>query len=455
MLDNRLVETFHLMRRAGFGLALKETKQLATSSHAEIVTQLLTFEAETATKENDLASRLEAKKLTVADCGQTELQQAWLEVILTTPYPLQEKMALFWHNHFTSSISKVGDARLMLAQNRYFRRYGLGNFAQMVRDIARDPAMLLYLDGVENTKDNPNENFARELMELFTIGVGHYTEQDVREAARAFTGWQLEDLNSDENQPSNYRVYFSPEDHDDGLKSFMGHRGNFNGDDILTILLQKREVAYFVTRKLWEFLVYPDPADQLITVLGDQFYDNGYDLKKLVGSILLHPEFLSVRAYRSTLKSPVELVVGSLKALGGEKIEGYWLTGMGQALFAPPNVRGWLSGRHWLNSATYLARVNFAGQLLAPGNTDAGRLAYLVELEKNQPALSNQLFDELTTLLLDHRPGELKELATYASLPWNSGEEDEDDKAEQSQKYSARLRGVLHLIMSCPQYQLN
>ncbi len=451
MLDNRLIQTFHLLRRTGFGLPLAEARRLAAASHAEIVNQLLTFNPDTATKENDLTTRLEAKNLAIADCGQYELQQAWLEVMLVTRYPLQEKMALFWHNHFTSSISKVGDPGLMLAQNRYFRRYGLGNFAQMVRDMARDPAMLTYLDSVENTKDNPNENFARELMELFTIGIGHYTEQDVREAARAFTGWQLDDLNTDENQPSNYRVNFSADDHDDGLKTFMGQKGNFNGDHIITILLQRREVAYLITRKLWAFFVYPDPPDHIVTALGNQFYDSGYDLRKLVAAILLHPEFFSTRAYRTTLKSPVELVVGNVKALGGKKIESEWLTGMGQALFAPPNVRGWVGGRHWLNSATYLARVNFTGQLVAPDNEQAGPLSYLVELEKNHPTLSNQLFDELATLLLDHQPGALEEVRTYAVLPWIS---EADDKEERAHEYTARLRGIIHLVMSYPEYQL-
>lgn len=452
MLDNRLVETFHLFRRAGFGLSLTEARQLAVASHDKIVNHLLSFNPYTATKENDLTIYLQAKKVAITDCGQTELQQGWLEVMLASPYPLQEKMALFWHNHFTSSINKVEDPRLMLDQNRYFRRYGLDNFAQMVRDMARDPAMLIYLDGTENTKDNPNENFARELMELFTIGIGHFTEQDVREAARAFTGWQLEDLNTDENQPSSYRVYFSPDDHDDGPKTFMGQQGNFNGDDILTILLQQRQVAYFIARKLWEFLVYPGPVDKIVTSLGNQFYDSGYDLKTLVKSILLHPEFLSDRAYHATLKSPVELVVGSVKALGGKQIEGEWLNAMGQALFAPPNVRGWISGRHWLNSATFLARVNFAGQLVTPDNEQVGPLAFLTELEKNQTALASPLFEELSVLLLGHPPAELAEVHTYAAQLWSS---EPDNKEERAREYSARLRGILHLMMSYPQYQLS
>src|SRR5690348_2707509 len=148
MLDKRLVETFHLFRRIGFGLPMNEARRLAKASHNEVVQELLSFNPDTATKENDLTARLAAKGVAISDCGQAELQQAWLEVMLNTPYPLQEKMALFWHNHFTSSINKVGDPQVMLEQNRYFRRYGLGNFARMVRDIARDPAMLIYLDGL-------------------------------------------------------------------------------------------------------------------------------------------------------------------------------------------------------------------------------------------------------------------------------------------------------------------
>lgn len=448
MLNNRRQEAAHLLRRAGFGpKSLDEIISIASLSHLQAVTKLLDFNPEETALSSNPTTRLTAKKPLSTDWDGSDLQQSWLEVMLHTNYPLQEKLALFWHGHFTSSIEKVGDAQLMLDQNLYFRRHGLGNFEKMVRDISRDPAMLIYLDNVENSLENPNENYARELMELFTLGIGNYSEQDIRESARAFTGWRIE--YSDSPGPRHPQVVYDPELHDNSTKTFMGETGNFDGEVIISIILKRREVAYYICRKLWEFLVYPEPAAVLVKNLGDLFYDSGYDIRTLVGAILLNPEFLSPRAYRALVKSPVELVVGTLAALGVTRLDSDPLNLMGQALFAPPNVKGWAGGKRWINSATFLARVNYFGNLLATDESQPNLLPVISSYRNRPPATG---FNELAELLVDNQVQGLNDIKSFVQAPYISEAGDTQGLAAESE---ARLRGAVHLLVSTPDYQLN
>lgn len=448
MLANRTMEAAHLLRRTGFGPTLTEIKKFSQMSHAQAVEQIMNFDSTQVASQVNLSHDLQAKGINEPDWWEDNMGQVWLNTILRTQYPLLEKMTLFWHGHFTSSIEKVGDGGAMLNQNQYFRQHALGNFATMLHDISRDPAMLLYLDGVDNSVDSTNENYAREVMELFSLGPGNYTEQDVREAARAFTGWYVDD---DSSTPANYVIRYDPELHDNTPKTFMGQKGNWAADDIINIILQKRQVAYFITKKLWQFLAYPNPDPAIITRLGDLFYNSKYDIKKLVNAILLSPEFLSPQAYRALVKSPVEIVVGIVRSLGGNSVDEDYIESMGQVLFAPPNVGGWIGGKHWLNSGAFFNRVNYANNLMENDPTDPQYLQLLPALIASGNAPNQQIFQTLATLLLDNNATGLGAIQAFLNQAWQS---DPSDKADRSAEYLARVRGVAQMMLCCPEFQL-
>jgi len=285
-----------------------------------------------------------------------ELRGWWLEEMRITPSPLTEKMTLFWHNHFVSGLDKVGVPQLMYQQNVLLRHQALGNFGQLLHAIARDPAMMRYLDTVNNRKGQPNENFAREVMELFTLGEGHYSEQDIREAARAFTGWSLD---------KDFHFVYRPNQHDNGDKTIFGQQGNFDGDDVLDMLLRKPQTARFVTIKLWKYLVSPTPNEADIQRLSTLFYRDNYEIRPLLRAMLLTPAFWQSQG--QLIKSPLELTVGTLVTFDLTPPDWRALAGLnrqlGQDVFNPPNVKGWPGGEVWINSATLLTRKQFLDRL--------------------------------------------------------------------------------------------
>ncbi|WP_323118946.1 DUF1800 domain-containing protein [Burkholderia alba] len=287
------------------------------------------------------------------------LRAWWVREMLVTPSPLTERMTLFWHNHFTSGQDKVPYPQSMAAQNALLRSEALGRFGVLLHGVAKDPAMLQYLDGASNRKGRPNENFAREVMELFTLGEGHYSQRDVSEAARAYTGWSLD--------PDTVSYVWHPNLHDDGVKTVLGETGPFDGDQVLDILLARPETARFVTAKLWrEFISdMPDPAQ--LEPIAVRFRESGYDIKAALSALLLSDAFWTDR-YRGVLvKSPTEFVVGTVRLFG----VGYGtpetfvntIRTLGENLFYPPNVKGWPGGATWINSSTLLARKQFVEQL--------------------------------------------------------------------------------------------
>ena len=284
----------------------------------------------------------------------------WLQEMATTPSPVTEKLTLFWHGHFVSGQSKVKSAQLMYRQNALLRREALGNFATLLHDIARDPAMLRYLDTAGSRKGEANENFAREVMELFTLGEGHYSEQDIREAARAFTGWQLD--------PASGEPVFRPRRHDDGAKTVLGRSGTLDGDAVLDTLLAQPATARFITRKLWLYLVSPTPDEATVNRLAAGF-DRDYQLKPLLRALLLTPAFWQSSGQQ--VKSPVELTIGTVVTFGATVPDWQALAQfnrrMGQDLFDPPNVRGWPGGDAWINSDSLLLRKQFLDSLTRPG----------------------------------------------------------------------------------------
>jgi uncharacterized protein (DUF1800 family) len=289
-----------------------------------------------------------------------ELRNWWVEEMLATDQPLVERMTLFWHNHFTSSLAKVRYTPALYRQNELFRREAFGNFARLLKAVARDPAMLIYLDGVGSIARQPNENFARELLELFTLGEGHYSEADIKNAARAFTGWSMDR----ETGAFIDRI----KQHDGGEKTFLGQTGRFDGDDIVAILLRQPRTAELVCEKLWrEFVsLTPDPAE--IRRLAAILRTGNYEMKPVLRALFLSPQFRDPGSRGTLIKSPVDLIVGSVHLLGLPVPEKTQLVrmmqGLGQVPFDPPNVKGWPGGESWITTYTLLLRQQFMRRMI-------------------------------------------------------------------------------------------
>ena len=293
---------------------------------------------------------------------ETQRLALWFaERMLTTRRPLEEKLTLFWHGHFATGNGKVRDTRMMLRQNEMLRANAAGSFRDLLVKILTDPAMLVYLDNGENRKGHPNENFGRELLELFTMGVGNYTEQDIREASRAFTGWT--------NDVLEFR--FDTATHDDGVKTFLGRTGAHNGEDIIDIILDTPVTAEYIGAKLYRFFVRDEIDDATRAALGSTFRDAGYEVRPLLRRIFLSRDFYSRASYATQVKSPVQLVVSTYRKLGLTALPTIpdfgRLTGrLGQTLFNPPNVAGWAGGRTWITPASLLERGNLFREVLLP-----------------------------------------------------------------------------------------
>jgi uncharacterized protein (DUF1800 family) len=366
----------HLHRRAGFGATWAELHRDLRDGPAASVNRLLGPPAQT-TEEQQVLESLRQGVLSSED-GE-RLKAWWLYRIVFDNDPLWEKMALFWHGHFATSNRKVQSVRLMLGQNELFRRHALGEFASLLTDTIPDPAMLVWLDGTRSLRQRPNENFAREFLELFTLGPGNYTEPDIREAARAFTGWGR----PNDNQGGGRNFRFDPAQFDDGDKTFLGRTGPWRPADIVRITLEQPACAEFLCRKLYRFFVSEagEPAADLIRPLAQELRASRYSLRHVLGIVLRSRHFYAGAARRQRIKSPVEFSAGLVRVLEVPRADVRLLAlavacdRQGQELFAPPNVRGWVGGRTWLNSTTLLERGNWCNDLVW-GNPDLGMPAY-------------------------------------------------------------------------------
>ncbi len=283
----------------------------------------------------------------------------WFERARTSQAPIVEKMVLFWHGHFCSSMEKVSYHKMMFDQNQIFRTEGLGNFETLTQKVSIDPAMLRYLDNFQNRKGSPNENFARELMELFTLGVGNYSEDDVRESARAWTGHGLD----------NQQYAFNANRHDNESKTFFGVTQNWDGPDIVSHIIngpKQQIVARFIAKKLWSFLAYPNPADSIVNAIASSFVSSGMNIKELVRAIVMRPEFVSTQAKQGLIKSPIEFAISAMIQTGltaAETNPQWSLRSMGQHPFYPPNVSGWKQNGYWVSASSVWAKTQFASQL--------------------------------------------------------------------------------------------
>ena len=368
------------------------------------------------------------------------LQQWWLQRMLESGSPLQEKMSFYFHGHFTTaSLQKGVTAKMTFDQNQLFRGFALGNLRDLTKAVSRDPAMLLYLDNARNNKAHPNENYARELMELFTLGLGAYTEEDVRQAARAWTGYEVFPLRG--------IARYNPRKHDDGIKTFLGHTGNLSGDDIVDIIYEQPQCARFWATSLLNAFLYNDPEDGLVNATASLLREHDYELRPVLGTILRSNAFYSERAYRALVKSPVEFVVGAHKAAGLTRIDPRSrpaLRAMGQVLFFPPNVAGWPGGENWITSDMAIARDNFLAGLITGRAIERSWLA-------NAPTDARQAAEAMLAGMLqsDASPAARSTLERYLG-----GSESSALGALSSENFDQRMRGGAYLTLAMPAFTL-
>lgn len=493
-------EAAHLLHRAGFGGSPSDIKNLHTLGREKAVDSLLdpaeplnAFPVpEWSSDEKALAEmrmrmdqrreafktmrglsaeEAEKKKREIFQSIQQESRRQaleaqgwWFRRMLMTRAPLREKMTLFWHDHFATSVQKVKQPVLMMRQNEMFRAKAFGSFKDLTQAVLMDPAMMLYLDTQSSKKDHPNENFAREVMELFTLGEGNYTEQDVREAARAFTGYELDRRDG--------TVFHNKFQWDSSDKTVFGKTGPFDGKAVIDLIFEKGEAARFMSKKLWEFFVAENPPTPAVDALAETFTSSGFNTGPLLREIFLSKEFYSEAVIRSQIKSPVQYLVGLLKQLEIESPPyGFAINAeqqLGQILFMPPNVAGWDWGQAWINTNTLLTRYNLAGFVtkgsqdeadtmvgermktpgMAPGPMQMGRNWQGPEYEKIAPrSLRDNPTELVDSLIYRFFQSPLPDKARGPLIEYATSKKGEVF----TNKETAEL---CHLMLSTPYYQL-
>jgi hypothetical protein len=455
----------HLMRRAGFGATREELEQRAARGYEATVEELLNPEKQPALNRYELIRYhpWTWKPGTLPGMGAAE----WLWFMINTQRPLEEKMALFWHQVFATGVSKVDHYDEITRMVALFREKGMGNYKDLLVELSRNPAMIYWLDNCENHADAVNENWGRELLELFSMGVGNYTEVDVREVSRAFTGWTiLPKLPRGPIGRHDWQFIYRPEDHDDTEKTFLGETGNFNGEDVIDIICQHPATATFIARHLYNFFVADEPQvpawtvtpprDQAaIDALADAFVESNYDIRAVL-RVLFNSDFFK-NARFARLKSPAEVVVGTIKLVGGFDFPAPGIgemsrqaNYMGQDLLNPPSVEGWHTGVEWINSGSLMRRINFTADLV--GDVSRPGVQSIIERLKAQGELSPGAFvDACLDLMgpLEVNQETRQELVEHANaggaLSWTTQQD-----AQQSKE---RVSELLQLIVSLRDYQ--
>jgi uncharacterized protein (DUF1800 family) len=380
----------HLLRRAGFGGTLEEIKKLQTLGPELAVEQLLAFSSDDQTRDNphDIEKTFqdvldEGGKIGGAQgAAILTLQGWWLHKMINTDQPLKEKLVLFWHGHFATGLDKVRNAFALQNQNELFRRLAASKFDTLTLQVAKDPAMLRYLDNNDNIKAHPNENFARELMELFTMGVhGGYSEKDVQESARAFTGWAFKGGNNKDKTTEFVNI---AKNHDTGVKTVLGASGNFEGTDIVRMVTHHPSSAKYMTEKVWRYFVSEELPEHIHNDLIRVWVDSKLDIRELLRFIFTSEEFYAPQNRNSLIKSPLEYVIGSLRSVKAKLVLEQELTlvnllaSQAQIPFHPPNVKGWDGGLEWIADTTLLNRIQFIGTI------SGGKLAMRPRFKKDK-----------------------------------------------------------------------
>jgi uncharacterized protein (DUF1800 family) len=437
----------HLYRRASFGANLETLESGLRVGPEKAVEALM--------KPGPGLDEFDQRMAPLADAiargnNPVQMRAWWVARMLSSPYPLQEKITLFWHNHFATSNAKVQNPRFMLGQYALLRKHALGNFAALLKDMSYDPAMLVWLDGRGSKKGNPNENYAREVMELFSLGIGHYTEKDIREAARAFTGWNVVGT----------EAVFTSADHDGGDKTVLGQTGQWKPDDIVRICLEQKSAPSFIVGKLYRFLVSDTvPATpELLEPLAARFRNSGYNFGDLVRTVLGSNLFFSDIVYRTKVKSPVDYLLSIVRALEGKigaTALSVSLEQLGQNPFNPPSVKGWDGGTTWLNGQTLLYRQNLALALTSTEDPRFGTRTDPAAVARRHGKSGDEELVEffLRLFLQGDVPAESRErLVAYQKkshtlkvpVYWTPR-----DAADH------RVRALCHLVLTLPEYQLD
>jgi uncharacterized protein (DUF1800 family) len=410
----------HLLRRASFGGSTEEISTFEGLGVNGAINQLLNYQN---VDTSGLPSQPNISMAFTRTPSQSDLVNLvwwWIDRMTRSPRPLEERMALFWHNHFATAIYKVRSPYLMFKQNELLRSKGTGRFRDLLMGITEDPAMLIWLDGALNRKGAPNENYGREVMEVFTIGLGNYTEDDVKSAARAFTGYRIDKSGNS---------FFNPKLHDEGTKTFLGQTGNFGPQDIVEILSTHPETANSIARKLFAYFAYDGASNETIDRLANVYMSTDGNIGAVVEAILKSDEFWSAQAHLNLVKGPVDYVTTALRSLGAsvnpKSVVGL-LNNMGQLPFDPPSVFGWPSGVAWVNTSTVLTRTNFPLLIQSPANT----------------TFDGTSVDAVTRVLFpEGLPSNVLQVIQQST----------DSLSNQTQK----LRNIIRLTMASPFYNLN
>src|SRR5207248_4450721 len=441
----------HLMRRAGFGAGRDELEARVAKGYEATVEELLHPETQPPVDAYEL---LRYQPASLLPGGQPPMGNVnWMYYLVNTKRPLEEKMALFWHHVFATGNSKVDNYDQLLEQIELFREHGMGSYRELLSLVSRNPTMMFWLDNQQNHGTAVNENWGRELLELFSLGAGNYTETDVRECSRAFTGWTFE--TKIPRAPYGrfpWKFEYRPEDHDDGEKVFLGHKGRFNGEDIIDIVVQQPACATFICRHLYNFFVADEPQvpswkieppqdPQAMAAMTKAFRESSFDIRAVLRTIFTSDFFKN--ACFNKIKSPAELVVSTLRLVGGEHLPrphygkeiAMQPTYMGQDLLNPPSVEGWHTGKEWINSGSLMSRINFAAQMV--GDTNRPGVRFMINRIKARGTLQPaQLVDTALDLMgpLEVGPGTRQELLAHAreggDLRWDNSAEAEQRVAQ-------------------------
>jgi len=439
----------HLLRRAGFGPAPAELEVRLGQGYEETVRAFV----ESGNVPDGLGD-IDRHIGDVFDFNNIDdVRTWWIYRMIHSERPLVEKMAFFWHGHFATAVSKVGNPFLMFLQNKLFREKGLGLFSELLVRVAQDPAMLIWLDSSANRKAHPNENFAREVMELFTVGPGVYTETDVQQAARAFTGWHLRDD----------AFFFNAGEHDFGKKTFLGREGNFDGSDILEILASHPATAERLTGKLFSFFAYDDPDKETLAPFASVWTATKGNVREVLRAIFLSPAFSSRKAFRAKIKSPAEFVIGTIRSLGGTIAPRQvvaLMARMGQDLFNPPSVKGWDGGKAWISTSALFERFNFAASITtARGPKGTSHIDPPAVFSGVTPTSARQMVQLAVEHLLDGVLPDItrRALVTYVETPdpQRAKELGQSAFALDPRMLDEKVRGLLHLLLSTPEFQLS
>jgi uncharacterized protein (DUF1800 family) len=420
----------HLQQRARFGASFHDVQQALDGGPHATIERLLSEQPESA---DFLARDAALHRVALDSADIVDLRAWWANRMLDSANPLVEKMTLFWHGHFATSNAKVRSVKQMEAQNALFRKHALGSFRDLLHDMARDVAMLVWLDGNANRRRQPNENFARELFELFALGVGNYSEHDIKEAARAFTGWHVR----------KGEFWYNGLQHDAGQKTVFNETGRFDGDDVVDLCLKQDAAPRFLAKKLLQFFVTPSPPEEAVAELAACVRENDFFMRPVLRTLFGSAVFHAPESRHSIIKSPADFVLGAqwtLEARVNLRESVNLMAQLGQSLFEPPTVEGWKGGRTWINSATMLGRANFAAEL-ALGNR-FGQIADPAEVAAQRGWHdSHDAMDYYNELLLsrDVPParGAIEQYLAQATGP-----------------LGRRLRGVVHLLLTLPQFNL-